>query len=139
MNYPEGENIQLGDVIWLNGGTQVAKITSVIDNSIKAGEWGLDLEEQGIFFCVDLSKRSPSQDLFIPCQFFRDDGIGLLSNNDLQTLDILIDSIPPDLGETDHFSYSVGLKTNQNLNKTHWIVDVWTSDKGSIRTFVFEI
>jgi hypothetical protein len=86
MKYPDGTIIRQGDVVWLNEGTQVGKISEIIDDEFKVAKWGLEPGEYGVFICLDLSGNKLTNDIFQAEKQFVDEGIGVLSSSELSMI-----------------------------------------------------
>ena len=71
MNYPSGKSVQIGDVIWINEGTQKGKVIQIVETEIEISNWGL--AEPGIY--VHLSNTAAECDVFIFERHFNDEGI----------------------------------------------------------------
>ncbi len=85
MTYPSGEIIEIGDLIWINEGSQQAIVFEVIEDRNRLVSWGLN--DIGIF--VALSRPTDStltRDLFIGQRFFEDEGIGPVAPHEPQLL-----------------------------------------------------
>lgn len=86
MEYPDGTIIRRGDVVWLNEGTQVGRVSEIIDDEFKVAKWGLKLGEYGVFICLDLSGNTLTNDVFQSEKQFADEGIGVLDDSELSIL-----------------------------------------------------
>lgn len=81
MTYPSGDIIEIGHLIWINGGTQQAIVSEVIEDHNQLASWGLT--DIGIFVALSRpSASTPSRDLFIAQRFFEDDGIGPVAHHE---------------------------------------------------------
>jgi hypothetical protein len=74
MQYPSGRKVQIGDVIWINEGSQQGEVTRVIESNSDFQIWGLN--EPGIFVQFTTSERSG--EIFIFEHHFREEGIELI-------------------------------------------------------------
>ena len=74
MKYPDGSNVQIGDKVWVNEGSDIAIVAEVLESKEKISSWGVG--EPGIMVCFDLKKRDYSCDAFIALSQFNDEGIG---------------------------------------------------------------
>ncbi len=86
MRYLDGKTIKTGDIIWWNEGTCVGRVATIVepaDTAEKMAAWGLD--ESGIFISPRI--RLPLVDgVYQPHSDFEDEGIGLMSENELAEL-----------------------------------------------------
>lgn len=71
MQYPSGRKVQIGDVIWMNEGSQQGEVTRIIESSSDFHLWGLN--EPGIFVQFATSERSG--EVFIFEHHFHEEGI----------------------------------------------------------------
>ena len=141
MNYPDGKEIQLGDLIWINEGTQVAKVADIIDSKARATDWGLSEGERGIFVCFDLSGERVSNDLFNSEDQFEDEGIGVLSNAELELIqELLRKAIHNETSSEQCRSYALSreaVPSDQKHFEHRWIVSVLGLDSLLEKELIF--
>jgi hypothetical protein len=85
MTYPSGEIIEIGNLIWINGGAEQAIVSEIVDDRDQLALRGLD--DLGIFVSQSRpSDSTPSWDIFIGQRFFEDEGIGPVAPHELPLL-----------------------------------------------------
>ncbi len=77
MHYPDGREIELGDLVWWNEGSCVGRIAAIFESADELSHWGLD--EYGIFICNDVTENWGSCDIFYPRIAFESEGIAKLT------------------------------------------------------------
>lgn len=81
MIYPEGQTVRVGDIIWTNEGINVQRVVRIMESSLDLQKEGL--EESGIYWTSDLSEFSSDIIGFEAEADFEDEGIGLLTSDEL--------------------------------------------------------
>lgn len=74
MLLPTGEPLILGDWVWWNEGTNVGRVSEIVESSSDLKRWGL--KEPGFFVCNNLFSQTLTQDVFTPVDLFESEGIG---------------------------------------------------------------
>jgi len=85
MNYPNGGEIKVGDLIWWNGGYAIAYIQSLLEAQEELNEWGL---EEPHLFLANIHPFDPTSVAGIgyPQSFLEEDGVRLLTEAERETL-----------------------------------------------------
>jgi hypothetical protein len=77
MEYPDGSEIRIGDLVWWDEGAQVGRVAYLVSDADQMKSWGL--HERGIFIDADAFSRRLECVVFYPLSSFEDEGIGILS------------------------------------------------------------
>ena len=87
MNYPNGEEIKVGDLIWWNEGEATGYVQSIIGYEPEFREWGLD--EPHLFLAnIHPFDSTSVAGIGYPQSHLGDDGIRPLSTDEKQRLEV---------------------------------------------------
>lgn len=81
MEYSKREPIEPGCIIWINEGSWVGKISSIISTEDDMQKWGV--EEPGIMVTFDLSGTTNRAHAFLPERLFLSEGVELLRHEEI--------------------------------------------------------
>ena len=76
MQYPDGQKVNVGDIIWWNEGNEIGKVHALIESSAHQTEWS----ESGpgiVVMALPRRKDIDPAQLFWAERDFNDEGIGL--------------------------------------------------------------
>ena len=123
MRYHNGRKIQIGDVVWINEGSQIGKVAEILDDANKAALWELKKDERGVFFCLDPSKDEMSIDLYYSEKFLEDEGIEPLSRAELDIVDKLVRIANIEYPVSERHACALSFETQPNDDHC-WIVSI---------------
>lgn len=78
MEYPSGQKIQVGDLVWLNEGAQQGRVTRIVE--VESDFHKSSVSESGIVVCV--SDSEGGGEVLIFERHFVDEGIEPVHRND---------------------------------------------------------
>lgn len=123
MNYPNGGEIKVGDLIWWNGGYAIAYVQSLLEAEEELREWGL---EESHLFLANIHPFDPTSVAGIgyPQSFLEEDGVRLLTEDEKgklvaatagasQATDVDFTVVP----------HSIGLEETENEGR-EWVFSV---------------
>jgi len=85
MKYPDGSTIEVGDLVWWNGGSCVGFVQRIAESSNDYEEWGL--ESPHIFINTDHPFDQSVTGIAYPEHTLADDGIGRLTTDERDKLE----------------------------------------------------
>lgn len=98
MKYPEGDEVNVGDVIWTNGGCNIRRVSRVLSNTELLKSEGEN--EPGIMWVRNINPcSSPDIFGFEAEADFSYEGIGKLTKNELKYVEYLFRTLEIQLGK----------------------------------------
>ena len=132
MKYTNGNDIVVGEPVWLNDGVNIGRVSVVLEIQGLWEKWGLD--EPGVFVCFDFSGKTATEDAFTPKKDIEREGLERMTlTEELEIKDIYTRfcSIKPE---------AVGLSYTVLLHKAYrgmkWILVLFRGTSGNKQFYV---